>query len=204
LFPWDALSDERTRLSFVCATGPCQRSLSRVLVPWDLRPYFTVPDLRLPFSSPPTTRWVTVEVFDPASTRLGIRCFTDESFITSREPNREHYFQQFTLLRACPLLREPCVNSVATLWFPNVYNFQFPYLWKPCSVNSRFPRINLSMATCLPIRFLETAHMSQHYSDVKRILGRGGAQSVSTWIQRRFVVESQLAPVRPMQFVMLR
>jgi hypothetical protein len=26
------------------------------VVPWDLRPYFTVSDLRLPFSSPPTTR----------------------------------------------------------------------------------------------------------------------------------------------------
>jgi hypothetical protein len=32
------LSDERTGLSFVCAAGPCQRSLSRVVVPWDLRP----------------------------------------------------------------------------------------------------------------------------------------------------------------------
>jgi hypothetical protein len=39
-----------------------------VLVPWDLRPYFTVSDLRLPFSSPPTTHRVTMEVFDPAST----------------------------------------------------------------------------------------------------------------------------------------
>jgi hypothetical protein len=38
-----------------------------------VRPYFTVSDLRLPFSSPPTTRMVTVEVFDPASTREGIR-----------------------------------------------------------------------------------------------------------------------------------
>jgi hypothetical protein len=46
------------------------RSLSRVLVPWDLQPYFTVSDLRLPFSSPPTTHRVTVEVFDPASTRV--------------------------------------------------------------------------------------------------------------------------------------
>jgi hypothetical protein len=36
-------------LSFVYAAGPCQRSLSRVQVPWDLRPYFTVSDLRLPF-----------------------------------------------------------------------------------------------------------------------------------------------------------
>jgi hypothetical protein len=70
LFPWGALSDERTGLSFVCAAGPCQRSRSWVLVPWDLRPYFTVSDLRLPFSSPPTNRRVTVEVFDPASTRV--------------------------------------------------------------------------------------------------------------------------------------
>jgi hypothetical protein len=68
LFPWGALSDERMGLSFVCAAGPCQRSLYRVLVPWDLRPHVTVSDLRLPFSSPPTTRRVTVEVFDPAST----------------------------------------------------------------------------------------------------------------------------------------
>jgi hypothetical protein len=70
LIPWGALSDERMGLSFVCAAGPCQHSLSRVLVLWDLRPYFTVSDLRLPFSSPPTTLRVTVEVFDPASTRV--------------------------------------------------------------------------------------------------------------------------------------
>jgi hypothetical protein len=35
--------------------------------PWISRQYFTVSVLRLPFSSPPTTRRVTVEVFDPAS-----------------------------------------------------------------------------------------------------------------------------------------
>jgi hypothetical protein len=69
LFLWGSLSDERTGLSLVYAAGSCQRSLSRVRVPWDLRPYFTVSDLRHPFSSPPTTRKVTVEVFDPASTR---------------------------------------------------------------------------------------------------------------------------------------
>jgi hypothetical protein len=73
LIPWGALFDERTRLPFVCAVGPCQRNLSRVLVSWDLRPYFTVSDLRLPFSSPPTTRRVTVEVFDPASTRVSLQ-----------------------------------------------------------------------------------------------------------------------------------
>jgi hypothetical protein len=58
LFLWGALSDKRTDLSFVYAAGPCQRSLSRVRVPWYLRPYFTVSDLRLPFSPPPTTRRV--------------------------------------------------------------------------------------------------------------------------------------------------
>jgi hypothetical protein len=48
----------------------CQRSLSRVRVSWDSRPYISVSDSRLPFSLPPTTRRVTVEVFDPASTRV--------------------------------------------------------------------------------------------------------------------------------------
>jgi hypothetical protein len=33
LIPWGALSDERTGLPFVCAAGPCQRSLSRCLSP---------------------------------------------------------------------------------------------------------------------------------------------------------------------------
>jgi hypothetical protein len=68
LFLWTALSDERTGLSFVYAAGPRQRSLSRVRVPWISRPYFTVSVLRLPFSSPPTTHMVTVEVFYPAFT----------------------------------------------------------------------------------------------------------------------------------------
>jgi hypothetical protein len=65
-----ALSDERTRLSFTIAVGPRQDSHSRVPVLWDSRPYFTVSDSRLPISSPPTTRKATVEVFDPASTRI--------------------------------------------------------------------------------------------------------------------------------------
>jgi hypothetical protein len=70
LFLWGALCDERTGLSFLYAAGPRQRSLSRIRVPRDSLPYFTLSDLRLPFSSPPTTRRVTVEVFDPASTRV--------------------------------------------------------------------------------------------------------------------------------------
>jgi hypothetical protein len=70
LFFWGALSDERTGLSFVHAAGPRQRSLSRVRVPLDSWPYFTVSNFRLPFSSPRTTRRVTVDVFDPAFTRV--------------------------------------------------------------------------------------------------------------------------------------
>jgi hypothetical protein len=69
LLIWGALADENTGLSFTVAAGPLQRSYSRVRVPWDSRPYFTVSDLRLPFLSPPTTLRATVEVFDPAATR---------------------------------------------------------------------------------------------------------------------------------------
>jgi hypothetical protein len=47
LFLWGDLSNERSGLSFVYAAGLCQHSLSRIRVPWDLRPYFTVSHLRL-------------------------------------------------------------------------------------------------------------------------------------------------------------
>jgi hypothetical protein len=48
---WGALSDERTDLPFTVAAGRRQRSHSRVRVPWDSQPYFTISDSRLPFSS---------------------------------------------------------------------------------------------------------------------------------------------------------
>jgi hypothetical protein len=83
LFMWSALSDGRTGLSFAYAAGPCQRSLSRVRVPLDSRPYFTVSDLRLHFSSLPTTRRVTVEVFDPASPRVSSRQSQSQSHIAT-------------------------------------------------------------------------------------------------------------------------
>jgi hypothetical protein len=84
LFPWGALSDERTGLPFVCAAGPCQRSLSRVQVPWDLRPYFTDSDLRLPFSSPPTTRRVTVEVYMCLSLLKSSLCVRNRIHLVAR------------------------------------------------------------------------------------------------------------------------
>jgi hypothetical protein len=58
-----------------------------VLVPWDLRPYFTVSDLRLFFASPPTTRRVTVEVFDPTTTRV---CILRNSTFCYKTLNRKN------------------------------------------------------------------------------------------------------------------
>jgi hypothetical protein len=98
LFFWGALSDERTGLSFVYAAGARPRSVSWVRVPWISRPYFIVSVLRLPFSSPPTTRRVTVEVFDPASTR--VNCFYLCLHLLKRvfrQPSREHLVEGFGL-----------------------------------------------------------------------------------------------------------
>jgi hypothetical protein len=44
---WGALSNERTDLSFTNADGPRHRSHSRVRVPRNSLPYFTVSDSRL-------------------------------------------------------------------------------------------------------------------------------------------------------------
>jgi hypothetical protein len=62
--------DESVFCTYVYAAGPRQRSLSRVRDPWHAWSYFIVSDSKLPFSSPPTTRKVTVEVFYPASTKV--------------------------------------------------------------------------------------------------------------------------------------
>jgi hypothetical protein len=72
LFLWVALSDERIVLFFIYAAVPCQRSPSRVRVPYVSWPNVTLSDLRLPFSSPPTNRRVTVDVFDTTSTRISL------------------------------------------------------------------------------------------------------------------------------------
>jgi hypothetical protein len=74
-----ALSEGRTSLSFVYAAGPCQSSLSRVRIHSYSRPYITVSDLRLSLSCPPTTRRVTVEVFERASTRVILALLIDFS-----------------------------------------------------------------------------------------------------------------------------
>jgi hypothetical protein len=81
LFLWGALSDERSGLSFVCAACPCQRNLSRVQVPCDLRPYFTVSDLRLP--------WLGSDLNGHLySVSVSREMFVDHSFGRKRVPYR--------------------------------------------------------------------------------------------------------------------
>jgi hypothetical protein len=93
-----ALSLTRGRVSCLqFAPGPRQRSRFRVRLPWDSWPYFTASDSRLHFSSPPATRRVTVEVFDPASTRESLS-ETTRSYVSPLcnfgGPNRNHHLQQ--------------------------------------------------------------------------------------------------------------
>jgi hypothetical protein len=39
-------------------------------------------------------------------------------------------------------------------------------------IRNQFPGINLFVATCLPIRFLETAHMSQYVKASGKVKGK--------------------------------
>jgi hypothetical protein len=117
LLMWGALSDETTNLSFTISAGTRQRSHPRVRVPWNSRPYFTVSDSRLPFLSPPTTRWATVEVFDVASTR-NILLITP-----LHGPSSKHRFQQYLY----------CYMRVH--WSKNVLTV--PLLWYTCLSRGR-------------------------------------------------------------------
>jgi hypothetical protein len=103
---WGALSNERTGLLFTLTAGPRQRSHSRVRVPLDLRSHFTASNSRLPFSSPPTTRRATVEVFDPASTRDFLEFTNPLPFITSTRPGYKSL-----CLRISSVATKPVSNS---------------------------------------------------------------------------------------------
>jgi hypothetical protein len=74
LLMWDALSDERTGLSFSIVAGPRQRSHSQVQVPWDSRPLSQIRDfsfrrllrlagLRWRYSILPPHEWITTLLY---------------------------------------------------------------------------------------------------------------------------------------------
>jgi hypothetical protein len=138
--------DERTGLSFTIAAGHRQRSLSRVWVPWDSWPHFTLSDSRVPFSSSPMTRRATVEVFNPASTRAtGFWC----EFLKSLQDSlyrlaRIHGnpCKRCVVTKTCLPKRQLLRNWGSTFDLENVFNevllsnalFQFVVL-KTCSNN---------------------------------------------------------------------
>jgi hypothetical protein len=152
---WGALSDERTGLSCVYAAGPCQRSLFRVRVPWDSRPYFTVSDLRLPFSSPPTTLRVTVELFDPASTRDCLNSSCPQDNPSARTTKKTH-LPILGLLLAVMYLSSRCLEMVFVIPLfyccatqqPTVY--QEP-VFAVTRLVSRCPATKCLSCRCLPI-----------------------------------------------------
>jgi hypothetical protein len=120
---WGAFSDERTSLAFVYAAGPCQHSLSRVRVPWDSRPYFTVSDLKIAFSSPPTTRRVTVGLFDPASTRVFSRllCQSEsESHIATDDQSISQSWCRAPMWGSWPHIYCCLTVTVLLLWAPSL------------------------------------------------------------------------------------
>jgi hypothetical protein len=70
LLIWGALSDERTDLSFIIAPGPCQCRYFGT-DSHGTRDHNLLSQIRdFPFSSPPTTRRDTVEVFDSSLRRF--------------------------------------------------------------------------------------------------------------------------------------
>jgi hypothetical protein len=97
LLIWGAVFDERTDLPFTISAGLRRRSHFRVPVSRDSRPYFTVSDSRLPFSSPRTTRRVTACI-------LGTVCwtlvYTETCFVPSYFPETA-YITQYCHIYVC-------------------------------------------------------------------------------------------------------
>jgi hypothetical protein len=126
---------ERTGLLSITVAGPRQNSLSRVGIPRDSWPYSTVSDSRIlktwrakspylhppgtgwhgytprhwvPFTSPPTTRRATVEIFEPAFPRASREIFLICAYEIQFVPHRKHITSPLQFFFHCKgLKREP-------------------------------------------------------------------------------------------------
>jgi hypothetical protein len=118
--------------------------------------------LRLPFSSPPTTRRVTVEVFDPASTR---EYWTAPYIGSARTTHRKHIsFSATDIMNCCQtcppmhclvmealLLRIRCCDTclpvcyLATLWANPLHIFSSCLNFKPLSWCTWTGKVKLSL-----------------------------------------------------------
>jgi hypothetical protein len=93
LLMWGALSDERTGLSSTIAAGSSPAQSLSGPSPVGLMTIFYFFRLVTSFSSSPTTRRTTVEVFDPASTRdnqvcVRLTCLANQMLHIDPQTNR--------------------------------------------------------------------------------------------------------------------
>jgi hypothetical protein len=123
-----ARSLTRAGLSFTIAAGPCQRSHSRVRVPRDSWPYFTISDSRLPQTGGPGSRICTSQ----EQRRPVIVPGTGFPFRQPRHsPNRKRCFQQF--FNCCMCIRRHgsvfcgCRGNVCTYRCLAMDNFSLKY-----------------------------------------------------------------------------
>jgi hypothetical protein len=141
-----AIYDERTGLSFTIAAGPRQCSHFRARVLWDSWRYFTVSDSRLPFSSPLTTRRVTVEVFDRF--QYFLYCCGTQLW---HGPRREHRFPVSPLVRVRNLLPSngsTCYNVIRVRIVVLMPPYSGLWEWKkhfPPKRWNAFTRLNITI-----------------------------------------------------------
>jgi hypothetical protein len=137
---WGALSDERTGLSFVYAAGslPVQSFSGPSLL--GLATIFYCLRFETSFSSPLTTRRVTVEVFDSASTR-GLDLHSRMCSLCSLESNRieNKPSNNSSIVAWASVAAETCLPSRyhAT---DNVITSQYSYQTEASSLISRQSR----------------------------------------------------------------